>query len=555
MGFRSFAALIAGTCTLLGCEQVPRSERLRDESAITFYDLTPPELSEKALVLPFVEEWGGRIDRISPSLRSDRDIVLAASRSYPQAALHLEPNDLSDPEFLTLLKENSLPAYALALGTLPDARERICAELAVEAGLFYHVDPKYRDDEGVVRQVVATSPYLFSFASERLRSDKDFVLAVSREHGSGFGLIRYATEELRSDCDFALQYLAICPSDVDAFPIEVRAQGAIIDFCLFERRNAAGLKGLLTDPALLSLAISSGASVYPYLSKEQQGTPETALACLEWDGISARCLPPELLADSDFLSELLLRNACSYPTIRDHVEAPALERLVPIAMKSYDAYQELGIDFGVRFDRSKEIIRNRYSVSDETRKEKLREIFGEEYFAGVESDPRPICIVLYPDSDFNGAFGIRDNIDRLTRFYKVIYYDVAHEDQLAEALAEASRGQPAELLVLGGHGTPTSLLMGQAGGDFGVLNVNDESSFGLISLAVAEGGTIVLGSCSTAGIVSEGKNLAESIHQYASHTLLFAPLDPTNFEFVLSREGEFIDPGYTSTNFVSYSPR
>jgi hypothetical protein len=80
-------------------------------------------------------------------------------------------------------------------------------------------------------------------------------------------------------------------------------------------------------------------------------------------------------------------------------------------------------------------------------------------------DPRPLAVVIYPKTDWNGAFEARQFaaypvIDRLKSLgYRVVFFEAGEDNLVDQYLDKATDGgkRKADLIVLGGHGTATTL--------------------------------------------------------------------------------------------------
>ncbi|MFH1877333.1 MAG: HEAT repeat domain-containing protein [Candidatus Omnitrophota bacterium] len=109
---------------------------------------------------------------------------------------------------------------------------------------------------------------------------------------------------------------------------------------------------------------------------------------------------------------------------------------------------------------------------------------------------KPLAVLLYPRSDWNGGFMKTLLADFLSNGYRVMYYEVGDIDQWKKALKNATgQGQKASVLVIAGHGSRSSIQ----------LDNDDTISLGDKSRLRDEGfdecmedeGIVLLQSCST----------------------------------------------------------
>ncbi len=115
-------------------------------------------------------------------------------------------------------------------------------------------------------------------------------------------------------------------------------------------------------------------------------------------------------------------------------------------------------------------------------------------------DTRPVVVVAMAREDHNGAFtGITRNLAGLGEQFRLALYEASSVEELGASIAEATRRQPAEVVIIGGHGTQSSLRLGSKSEVDGLLEVGALTrlrSFGLQG-AVAHGGEVSLVSCSS----------------------------------------------------------
>ena len=194
-----------------------------------------------------------------------------------------------------------------------------------------------------------------------------------------------------------------------------------------------------------------------------------------------------------------------------------------------------------RFSNKDEVIRIRYSVSPENIKLELERVFGCKFFSGVESDNRPLAIVTFPTSDYNGAFGQWKNVgmispvESLMTTHKVVYYEVESESEFIEALSEGTQrgNNPSSILLIGGHGNQGSLQLGSdESREDHFIDLNDLDLRLKTSYAVERGGQVVLFSCSTGrGNVERATidNVADFLHSAWPQASLSAPMLDTSY--------------------------
>lgn len=161
--------------------------------------------------------------------------------------------------------------------------------------------------------------------------------------------------------------------------------------------------------------------------------------------------------------------------------------------------------------------------------------------------PKPLAVVVYPTWDPGAAFASTPEV-ALSAGYDVHFVRADTEQALLDAVNDATKTELASLLVIGGHGTPEALQLGAPAGDMSTaLDVTDGALMTALGQRVAPGGTIALDSCTTGFGQDARRNLANTLHNYASHTRLFAPDAPTGPQSLwkLDPSGAVIRPIYT----------
>ncbi|MFN7990831.1 MAG: hypothetical protein U0R44_01595 [Candidatus Micrarchaeia archaeon] len=161
---------------------------------------------------------------------------------------------------------------------------------------------------------------------------------------------------------------------------------------------------------------------------------------------------------------------------------------------------------------------------------------------------RPMLLVIYPHSDFNGAFyDSREQLDQLRRHFNVIVYERGDEEGAFRAAEEFGRryGRSSTVLI-GGHGSPDSIRLGEAT-DAGMLDLTDEAGLARFRTALGPDPTVILQSCST------GRDQG-SIGAMISRVLgarLFAPTVPGRIDgFEFDDEGRVSNVRYTVGHHV-----
>jgi len=298
-----------------------------------------------------------------------------------------------------------------------------------------------------------------------------------------------------------------------------------------------------SDPVMVGAAIEGDPMAFQYATGAARTDRDLILNLLENNhgnnSISA-FIPPELWPDPEIALEALACDPSCWQNIPDTLTRDAL-----FCRKA--AFAVLNIDHPTRLMNPEEIIRNRYSVASEAERTALEGLLGTAYFEGADNDDRPLCVIIYPDEDGNGAMTVTQT-DMLSEAYRVVYYDVSTDEELVNSIRQATvdAGQQADLLLLTSHGNSNGMYMYDSS-DEGSFTLDDTELSQRLQGCVEDNGHVVLQSCST----GEGKdptsgidNFAEFVHSIWPNAWTHAPTGVEWNFILLDRNGEFVSPMY-----------
>ena len=134
-----------------------------------------------------------------------------------------------------------------------------------------------------------------------------------------------------------------------------------------------------------------------------------------------------------------------------------------------------------------------------------------------DDDTRPIALLLFNNHDDNGGFDEYPLIDDFVdKGFRVIYQEIAHESEYFHYLDMYTHAgeRPAHTLVIGGHGTQTSLTLGEENESDDAMSFRlDTNDF--IECAdkspIESGGQVFVYACSNARGKELSENLANSV--------------------------------------------
>ncbi|GBR72370.1 hypothetical protein HP1_083 [Candidatus Termititenax spirochaetophilus] len=150
-------------------------------------------------------------------------------------------------------------------------------------------------------------------------------------------------------------------------------------------------------------------------------------------------------------------------------------------------------------------------------------------YYGLDKD-KPVALMLYPKSDWNGAFENNQITELIAAGYQIGYYELGRDTEIRNAFAQVGGQRKIDLVVLAGHGTQTDLQLTQSRywRDEDYIDFSDAREFAGLDKYLAKDATIVLHSCSTGSGGQYVQNLANFMSGRFPGRTVFAPDRPTN---------------------------
>lgn len=363
--------------------------------------------------------------------------------------------------------------------------QAVCADLMVKY-------PNVCSFKSIVWSGVSCNYDDLKYASAALKDDKDVVMAAIMQGQNGWNALAYAGPTVRDNQDVIIAAMKKAPMCEDA-----------------QKYASDRLKG---DSTIILVGLQLSHNVHDKIRVIQVASTSISN-------------PNNALKDEMFIKGLINSDFYVVQQNLQSIQPTLPANAINYYQNTSSALQSLGLYDYSRFTDTKEIIRNRYSVSTQAEKDALISLLGSAYFTGVSQDTRPVCIVTTPDlaSDYNGAFtDLRGTIDPATKAYKVIYYNVHSDTEFANSIKEATidNGQKAQLLIICGHGSFQDITLGdnsQTSSDALFLDTKDNEIASTVKGAMADKGIVIDYSCSNGefpnGVNTSGiDNIAEFIH-------------------------------------------
>ena len=229
-------------------------------------------LSDKEVVIQLIAYYPCYYSNISKELQEDRDIlVILSSNSYNYHTKNIIRNILSnnnnkfcnDKELMLLFLNNKHNVYDYASSILKIDEDIVKSAIIYKPFLLNNF-PKIQDNEESVLRGIKKNTECFTFASKRLKNDKQFVISAMKVSNSSIDLFKGLSQRLRSD--------------KEVFESKPDKEGLI--YCSIELQYE-----------LIKEKYVSNCSIFEYVSTEISDNPELVLSLLKINGLLLQSIP------------------------------------------------------------------------------------------------------------------------------------------------------------------------------------------------------------------------------------------------------------------------
>ena len=194
---------------------------------------------------------------------------------------------------------------------------------------------------------------------------------------------------------------------------------------------------------------------------------------------------------------------------------------------------------------------------------------------------KPIALVIFNKNDPDDAFeksGIRNNLENLTKNYKVLIFETDNEKGVYKAIEKAGQlyglnekgnpHKPISLLILAGHGNQISINFGRTEIDDtaetieellpyekAYIDLSDEDELRKLGKYIGENAQVVYISCSTGEGKEKEDNVANMTKKaWPNVSKIFAPTTSSSSEkFILDEKGHLINVEYDTSSDKTYT--
>jgi hypothetical protein len=448
-------------------------------------------------------------------VRDDREVLKRALRLDGEALRHASDRLRADPEVVGWAMDIKPNAYRHALPplqVLPDVHELEKVLEAFKKGDFAGADAAA---SAILGPTGSPRRELYlRFVRESVHPNVDVALLVDRQValaaasnpfiGNPIRVLRqYLSRRLVAEPSFVDDIIAVAPKFWDYLPIRrktVRPE-LVERMALDPKAHVFLLRGLYGKSDFDPLASvppdrwAAVASVHPVpfvglfrpenIKRQQTKALATGyLAALREDHRLFEKLPSEFLENTAFLAGAVRAAPRLLGTLTDDQRAKIAAKFgsdLAHAEEFARRLGELNLRELHRFDGHDRLLYR--VVADRT---------------SPSHDERPTVVVVMPRDDHNRAFsGHTRALAGLGDQFRLAFYEASTVEELGASIAEATRRRPADVVIIGGHGTQRGLQLGSQSEVDGFLAVGALSRLRSMGLhrAVTPGGQVSLISC------------------------------------------------------------
>lgn len=543
--------------------------KARPVSAV--FDVASERLKkDKAFVLEVVRDDGLQLHYADAALRSDREVVSAAVSDCGRA-LQYAGDALKDDEQIVLaaVGQNSEAFQYAGAGLRKDKKFVLEVMQKCSGYVFEHADDALKSDRQFMLELVKSDfGYIVEYADDPLKSDRDFILAAVKISGDALGYadvslqsdyavvlaaviqdglaLQYASDELREDkgiltmalaeSGFALMHAGpLAKKAADIVLAAVKKHGASMQFAdvslkkdpEFVLKAAAysplsfdyADESLKRDPETVLAAVKRRGQTFEYADKSLKSDKAFVLDAVYYDAYAFQFADGSLRNDPEFCIDALWKNWHVYRFIPENIRAEVLEGSGHFGSNILLGLGKLNIEFVERFKNYtdfKEVVLNRINLKG--------------------ADSRPLAVIIYPKTDHNRAFEPNNIGELIEKGYRVVYFEVASDEAVYQAVEAATVKQKAQLIILGGHGIAERTAMGatdpassEMSDEVYYIDLSDKPEMKQrhLSLHLEKGAVILLESCSTGRGKQDGNNVANLMREVFPQASVYAPTLPT----------------------------
>lgn len=367
----------------------------------------------------------------------DRDFVLAAVTTDGTKLRFADHGFRHDGDILIAAIKSSPESFSLAAGNLAQDRNFCLKAVKINGLVLAELPARFRHDREIVLAAVDNDGGALDMAPEDFRADYEIVMAAVQ--GSGMSLDD-AAPHLKSDPDIvlaalnanglALAYADVTFQDSEEFVLAAATEN--------QRALLYASERLRDSPEFIQRVVAKNGLAFQYASDLVKRDRRVLTAAILQNPMAFLFAIPESVNASLLTAYFEMDQQTPPPEILNANPADLIREWA-----AFTSYPERFGDFDT-FLKAWQTSRT----------------------LGKNDDTRPIALLLYNDSDWNGAFATYSLPKTLVDSdkFRVVYREVSSDKEAARAIEDVATQakQSVHTLVFAGHGSKTSLVFGSA---------------------------------------------------------------------------------------------
>lgn len=216
--------------------------------------------------------------------RSDREIILKIANKDLEGLTYMSQELREDKEFMRLLDSEISHLYLksvfeFASDNLKSDKEFVLEMVKKRGSLLYIVDNNLKSDKEVVLTAVRQNTCVFQYASDNLKSNREFIFELVEYCGLS---IQYASQNLKADREIALRAIKQNPFSLRYLDDKLKA-----------------------DREIVLIAIRGNGNVLEFVDNEFKRNQEVVFKAIKQNGDALKFVDEKLKNDPKFMMKVI----------------------------------------------------------------------------------------------------------------------------------------------------------------------------------------------------------------------------------------------------------
>lgn len=251
--------------------------------------------NDKSFMMACLEVNGLALEHASNFLKRDKDVVFAAVRNYGSALQYADEILMKDKDFIISCMEINEFSFRHTNDSWKKDRDVVLAAVKKLYLNFEYANEDLKNEKKFVTKCLESDPLIFPLVSENLRADREIVeIAIRKSHGAFFDNV---SNKLKSDKQFVLEVMR------DYVSIQILSASEIVGVNGLALQYAR--QEMKSNKELVLKAIKENAKALTFASSRLQNNFEFLVESARANAEAIQYFPLEILNDDKKVQELL----------------------------------------------------------------------------------------------------------------------------------------------------------------------------------------------------------------------------------------------------------